>query len=136
MDYENDYVTPGSSQEGTGEEALCLPTFEDGRAIRPGDRVKLPDGSLMRVETIAFSGAHVFLSDTPIHNGEKRFVPVDGHAMSPDKDSLEEIEADLTLSAAEYCRKRAINVPDGEKANKQVLMNRDLYERQLALSMA
>lgn len=113
------------------ETEIVAPTFEGGRELRVGDKVKLPDGRLMRAAAVAFTAGGVFVNDKPLADGEKGFVSVGRDLADPSADSLAEIEADAALAPKDYCAKRAI--PDVEGTSKQQLMTRDLLERQAAV---
>lgn len=125
----------GDQQSQAGEDggAFELPAFGDGKRLGLGDRIRLDDGSLMRVETIALSTGGVYVSASAVSDDERRFVKVGRTVASPSDDSLEAIQADALLTPNEYCRKRALDTTDLGKGSRQPLMTKDLLDRQMAI---
>lgn len=130
-----DDYTDGSWQSPAeqGQAEPKFPTFEDGTRLSLGDKIRLEDGSLMRVETVAFSEDGTYVSGSPISPDERRFVRVDATVSSPSDDTLEAIQADALLSPNDYCRKRALDTSSLGKGSRQPLMTKDLLERQMAV---
>lgn len=109
---------------------VTWPRFEDGRALGIGDKVKLPDGSLLAVKSIIVSedGFHV----SPV-GVDKRAVAVGEVVSSPRDDDAESIAEDAKLPVREYIKRRALEV-EGQKGDELVhAMIADIMARQAAL---
>lgn len=110
----------------------AIPRYEGGEEIGAGCRVKLEDGTLVRVEALALTAAGTFVSDVAIGEGERRWRRVGDVVRSPDEDSLEEVAADKALSISEYVRKRALDVEGMGAEERRSAVLDDLLSRQEA----
>lgn len=129
MDDGEEYMVDGDA----AETAKGLPVFPDGSPVRPGDKVRLPDGAIVVVRAVAVTGEGAFVSDKPISPDSKLFFPVGAVVGSPDDDSAEALDADMALAPAAYCRRRAIEVTAEQEGGKLMAMIADIRRRQAAL---
>lgn len=113
-----------------------LPMIE-GEPVLPGDRVRLQDGSLMLVKTLALTadGAYVSADDVS-DSGKPVFVEADG--LGPAGfDTQEDLDADALLPVTTYVKKRALDIdPAATKDEKLIAMTRDIMARQRAVMAA
>lgn len=108
-----------------------MPVCRSGRPIEVGDRVQLPDGSLLKVAAVAFTADGAFVSGKPPVEG-KAWVAVDEGVDEP-RDSQGRLEADMALGPAAYCSRRALDA--GPSANdKLAAMLADVAARSAALA--
>lgn len=114
-----------------------FPTLENGEQVVPGSRVRLADGSLMLVKTIALSAAGTFVAAEDVAGGAKpAFIPADGLA-DAGYDTQEDLDADAVLPVAAYIKKRALDVdPAATRDEKLAAMTRDIMARQRAVILA
>lgn len=110
-----------------------LPKIE-GEPVLPGDRVRLPDGSLMLVRTLALTPRGAYVSADDVSDGGKpAFVEADGLGPAG-YDTQESLDEDALLPVAVYIKKRALDVdPAAGKDEKLVAMTRDIMARQRAV---
>ena len=113
-----------------------IPTFEGGKAVAIGDRVRLDDGSLMRVHSVVMTAAGAMVSDQDFAAGKLGLVPVSHEVASAEADSWEELDADCLLTPDKYCQRRALEPEGGKPADKIRAMVADVRERQVALDRA
>lgn len=110
-----------------------LPRYESGEEVTVGGRVKREDGSLMLVRSIVLTDEGAYISDVAPKEGEPHYFLVRGSCLSPDEDSIEEIERDKDLSVKTYIEKRALDVEGLTAEQKRVAVASDLIERTKAV---
>lgn len=113
-----------------------FPTLEDGQQVAPGARVRLADGSLMLVRTIALTEAGTFVAAEDVAGTAKPvFIPAEGLSTAS-YDTQEDLDADAVLPVAAYIKKRALDVdPGASRDEKLAAMTRDVMARQRAVML-
>lgn len=113
-----------------------LPILENGQRVLPGERVRLPDGSLMLVRTVALTADGAYVSDSDVAGGARAAFEAADDLGSADYDTQEDLEADAVLPLAVYVKKRALDLPaDATREDKLAAMTRDILARQRAIFM-
>ena len=130
-----DYQEGATRQVGGRRELIDLiPSFADGTPLAIGDRVRVSDGSIIRVRSVVLAEGGALVSGTPIEAGKLGLVSVAQQVSSADEDSAEALDADCELTPNEYCHRRALDVEGDKPADKMRAMVADVRARQAALS--
>lgn len=109
--------------------AINPPSFASGETVQVGKRIRLEDGTLMRVGALAVTEGGWFVSSLPIRDDDKHWRRLPDVVGSPDEDTLEDIERDKGLPVGEYLRKRAIPTDGMSGEEKRLAVVNDLLER-------
>lgn len=114
-------------------ETVHFPVLPDGSPVGPGDVVRLHDGTLLRVATVAVTVRGCFVSEADVEDGQKGFVSIPEHVGDPMQDDLDSVAADSELGADAYCRKRGLSAEGMRAQDRRRAMVDDLLRRQRAL---
>lgn len=113
-----------------------IPAFSDGTPLSLGDRVRLDDGSIVRVRAVVLGEAGALVSGAAVEAGKLGLVAVGKTVASADVDSAEALDADCELSPNEYCHRRALDVAGDRPSDRMRAMVADIRARQAALCRA
>lgn len=112
---------------------IKLPAFASGETVQVGKRIRLDDGAIMRVGTLALTEEGWYASPDAIRGDDKHFCRLPEVVGSPDDDSIEDVERDKALPVSEYLRKRAIDTTGMSGEEKRLAVVDDLIKRTRSL---
>ena len=108
---------------------IKAPATSTGDTVEVGTKIRLEDGSLMRVAALAITEDGWYASSSPIKDDDRRWRRLPDVVGSPDEDTLEDIERDKGLPVGEYLRKRAIDTDGMSGEERRAAVIDDLLSR-------